>query len=77
MYYLSIIIFTSLNIFKSLFLGNQTLNKNIKEQLKKKKKQNARNEKKVAKIADVLDNFSLSTSKDDDKYDFDQDYVIE
>lgn len=76
MYYLSIIIFTSLNIFKS-FLGNQTLNKNIKEQLKKKKKQNARNEKKVAKIADVLDNFSLSTSKDDDKYDFDQDYVIE
>ncbi|KAM7360080.1 nucleostemin 1 [Cochliomyia hominivorax] len=57
--------------------GNQTLNKNIKEQLKKKKKQNARNEKKVAKIADVLDNFSLSTTNDDDKYDFDQDYVIE
>ncbi|XP_023295808.2 guanine nucleotide-binding protein-like 3 homolog [Lucilia cuprina] len=59
--------------------GNQTLNKNIKEQLKKKKKQNARNEKKVAKIADVLDNFSLSTSNDDkdDKYDFDEDYVIE
>lgn len=56
--------------------GNQTINKNIKEQLKKKKKQNARNEKKVSKIADVLDNFSLST-KDDDKYDFDKDYVME
>lgn len=56
--------------------GNQALNKNIKEQLKKKKKQNARNEKKVSKIADVLDNFSLSVSNDD-KYDFDKDYVIE
>lgn len=53
------------------------MNKNIKEQLKKKKKQSARNEKKVSKIADVLDSFSLSTSNDDDKYDFDKDYIIE
>uniref|UniRef100_A0A1I8MTR9 Guanine nucleotide-binding protein-like 3 homolog n=1 Tax=Musca domestica TaxID=7370 RepID=A0A1I8MTR9_MUSDO len=52
--------------------GNQTLNKNIKELMKKKKKQ----EKKVSKIADVLDSFSIST-KTDDKYDFDEDYVID
>ncbi|XP_073816086.1 nucleostemin 1 [Musca autumnalis] len=52
--------------------GNQTLNKNIKELIKKKKKQ----EKKVSKIADVLDSFSIST-KSDDKYDFDEDYVID
>lgn len=44
--------------------------------MKKKKKLNARNEKKVSKIADVLDSFSISTSKDE-KYDFDEDYVIE
>ncbi|XP_061390325.1 guanine nucleotide-binding protein-like 3 homolog [Musca vetustissima] len=52
--------------------GNQTLNKNIKELMKKKKKQ----EKKVSKIADVLDSFSISTNTDD-KYDFDEDYVID
>ncbi|EDW33826.1 GL21923 [Drosophila persimilis] len=59
---------------------NQSLNKSIKEVQKRKKKQNVRNEKKISKITDVLDNFSLgsgsSTSKAD-KYDFDKDYVIE
>ncbi|XP_013100027.2 guanine nucleotide-binding protein-like 3 homolog [Stomoxys calcitrans] len=57
--------------------GNQTLNKNLKELQKKKKKQNIRNEKKVSKIADVLDSFSISNTHSDDKYDFDQDYIIE
>ncbi|XP_017873297.1 PREDICTED: guanine nucleotide-binding protein-like 3 homolog [Drosophila arizonae] len=57
---------------------NQSLNKNIKELQKKKKKQNVRNEKKISKITDVLDNFSLSAaSSNTDKYDFDQDYNIE
>ncbi|XP_068152523.1 guanine nucleotide-binding protein-like 3 homolog [Drosophila tropicalis] len=57
---------------------NQSLNKNIKDLQKRKKKQNQRSEKKITNITDVLDNFSLggSTSKSD-KYDFDQDYVIE
>lgn len=54
--------------------GNQTHNKNIKELQKKKKKQGIRNEKKVAKVTDVLENFSLNMS--DEKYDFDTDYVI-
>ncbi|XP_075148034.1 nucleostemin 1 [Haematobia irritans] len=57
--------------------GNQTLNKNLNELQKKKKKQNIRNEKKVSKIADVLDSFSISNTSADDKYDFDEDYVIE
>ncbi|KAM8703495.1 hypothetical protein ACLKA7_008165 [Drosophila subpalustris] len=57
---------------------NQSLNKNIKELQKKKKKQNVRNEKKVSKITDVLDSFTLSApSSKGDKYDFDQDYIIE
>ncbi|XP_034117470.1 guanine nucleotide-binding protein-like 3 homolog [Drosophila albomicans] len=57
---------------------NQSLNKNIKELQKKKKKQNVRNEKKISKITDVLDSFTLgAASTKADKYDFDQDYVIE
>ncbi|KAH8347473.1 hypothetical protein KR059_011414, partial [Drosophila kikkawai] len=57
---------------------NQSLNKGIKEMQKRKKKQNVRNEKKISKITDVLDNFSLgSASTKADKYDFDEDYVIE
>ncbi|KAH8236756.1 hypothetical protein KR026_009967, partial [Drosophila bipectinata] len=57
---------------------NQSLNKGIKELQKRKKKQNVRNEKKISKITDVLDNFSLgSVSTKADKYDFDKDYVIE
>ncbi|KAH8293734.1 hypothetical protein KR054_003586, partial [Drosophila jambulina] len=57
---------------------NQSLNKNIKELQKRKKKQNVRNEKKISNITDVLDNFSLgSASTKADKYDFDEDYVIE
>ncbi|KAH8330744.1 hypothetical protein KR067_007116, partial [Drosophila pandora] len=57
---------------------NQSLNKGIKELQKRKKKQNVRNEKKISKITDVLDSFSLgSVSTKADKYDFDKDYVIE
>lgn len=61
-----------------MFSENQSLNKNIKELQKKKKKQNIRNEKKISKITDVLDSFSLTAaSTKADKYDFDEDYVIE
>ncbi|KAH8246909.1 hypothetical protein KR032_003070, partial [Drosophila birchii] len=57
---------------------NQSLNKGIKELQKRKKKLNVRNEKKISKITDVLDNFSIgSVSTKADKYDFDEDYVIE
>ncbi|KAH8306126.1 hypothetical protein KR018_002156, partial [Drosophila ironensis] len=57
---------------------NQSLNKGIKELQKRKKKLNVRNEKKISKITDVLDNFSIgSASTQADKYDFDKDYVIE
>ncbi|KAH8383469.1 hypothetical protein KR009_008857, partial [Drosophila setifemur] len=57
---------------------NQSLNKGIKDLQKRKKKQIVRNEKKISKITDVLDSFSLgSTSTKADKYDFDKDYVIE
>ncbi|XP_017130713.1 guanine nucleotide-binding protein-like 3 homolog [Drosophila elegans] len=57
---------------------NQSLNKGIKQLQKQKKKQNVRNEKKISKITDVLDNFSLgSSSSKAEKYDFDKDYVIE
>ncbi|XP_049303994.1 guanine nucleotide-binding protein-like 3 homolog isoform X1 [Bactrocera dorsalis] len=56
--------------------GNQSLNKNMKDQIKKRKKQNVRNEKKISKLTDVLDGFSLETSIDD-KYDFNKDYSIE
>ncbi|CAD6994794.1 unnamed protein product [Ceratitis capitata] len=56
--------------------GNQTLNKNVKDQIKKRKKQNARSEKKISQITDVLDGFSLETGTDD-KYDFNEDYPID
>ncbi|KAH8368995.1 hypothetical protein KR200_006646, partial [Drosophila serrata] len=57
---------------------NQALNKGIKELQKRKKKMNVRNEKKISKITDVLDNFSIgSVSTKADKYDFDEDYAIE
>ncbi|EDW44784.1 guanine nucleotide-binding protein-like 3 homolog [Drosophila sechellia] len=57
---------------------NQSLNKGIKQMQKLKKKQNVRNEKKISKITDVLDSFSLgSSSSKAEKYDFDEDYVIE
>ncbi|ALC47701.1 ns1 [Drosophila busckii] len=57
---------------------NQSINKNIKDLQKKKKKQNVRNEKKISKITDVLDNFSLDMgSTKTDKYDFDEDYIVE
>ncbi|XP_018798971.1 PREDICTED: guanine nucleotide-binding protein-like 3 homolog [Bactrocera latifrons] len=56
--------------------GNQSLNKNMKDQIRKRKKQNVRNEKKISKLTDVLDGFSLETSTDN-KYDFNKDYLIE
>lgn len=57
---------------------NQSLNKGIKQMQKLKKKQNVRNEKKISKITDVLDSFSLGPSSSKaEKYDFDEDYVIE
>ncbi|XP_036674686.2 guanine nucleotide-binding protein-like 3 homolog [Drosophila suzukii] len=57
---------------------NQSLNKGIKQLQKQKKKQNVRNEKKISKITDVLDSFSLGgSSSKAEKYDFDEDYVIE
>uniref|UniRef100_A0A1A9V509 Guanine nucleotide-binding protein-like 3 homolog n=1 Tax=Glossina austeni TaxID=7395 RepID=A0A1A9V509_GLOAU len=56
--------------------GNQALNRSIKQQMRKRKKQSARNEKKVNNIAQVLDGFTLNASNDE-KYDFDTDYVIE
>uniref|UniRef100_A0A1A9W576 Guanine nucleotide-binding protein-like 3 homolog n=1 Tax=Glossina brevipalpis TaxID=37001 RepID=A0A1A9W576_9MUSC len=56
--------------------GNQALNKTIKQQMRKRKKQSARNEKKVNNIVQVLDSFTLDASNDG-KYDFDTDYVIE
>ncbi|XP_014098528.2 guanine nucleotide-binding protein-like 3 homolog isoform X1 [Bactrocera oleae] len=56
--------------------GNLSLNKNMKEQIKKKKKQNVRNEKNISQLTDVLDGFSLETSTDYE-YDFNKDYIIE
>lgn len=48
----------------------------MKEQIKKKKKQNVRNEKNISQLTDVLDGFSLETSTDYE-YDFNKDYIIE
>ncbi|XP_054740089.1 guanine nucleotide-binding protein-like 3 homolog [Anastrepha obliqua] len=56
--------------------GNQTLNKNMKDAIKKRKKQNTRSEKKISQITDVLDGFSLETNTDN-KYVFNEDYVME
>lgn len=53
--------------------GNQTVNKSLKTDAKKQKKRQAKTEKKVSNVADVLDNFTLG----DEKYDFDDDYKIE
>lgn len=53
--------------------GNQTVNKSLKSDAKKLKKAKNKTEKKVSNVADVLDNFTLG----DDKYDFDDDYVVE
>lgn len=57
--------------------GNMSLNKANKKQLKKMKKNNAKHERKVDDVADLLDNFSVNTKKKesaDDDYDFDEDY---
>lgn len=55
-----------------LLEGNQMINKSMKDQRKKKKKLNARNEKKVSNVASVLENFTLGSK--DEKYDFDSDF---
>uniref|UniRef100_U5EYQ8 Guanine nucleotide-binding protein-like 3 homolog n=1 Tax=Corethrella appendiculata TaxID=1370023 RepID=U5EYQ8_9DIPT len=62
--------------------GNQTVNKNKKQELKKKQKLAKRNDRKVTDVADVLDSFSFGSSSakkkktgdDNDNYDFDEDY---
>lgn len=56
--------------------GNQTLNKQSKDALKKLKKKRGKNEKKISNVADVLENFSLGNSSNGN-YDFDEDYNIE
>lgn len=55
------------------FSGNQTTNKTLKEQLKKKKKVNKRSERKVNDVADVLENFTLDMGGEED-YDFKVDF---
>lgn len=54
--------------------GNQSLNKQNKNAVKKMKKQKVKTDKKISNVADVLDNFSLGGTGD---YDFEEDYVIE
>lgn len=57
--------------------GNQSINKqnknSAKQIAKKIKKETRQVDKKIANVADVLDNFSLGG----EKYDFDDDYVVE
>jgi hypothetical protein len=61
-------------------LGNQALNKNKKNQVKKNKKIKTRNEKNITNVADILETFSLGkTSKKpsgEDVYDFDTDFAM-
>ncbi|KAJ6636999.1 Guanine nucleotide-binding protein-like 3 like [Pseudolycoriella hygida] len=52
--------------------GNQTLNKNMKQQQKKNKKRKLKEEKKVNSVANVLENISFA----DEAYDFDNDYIM-
>ncbi|XP_055698136.1 guanine nucleotide-binding protein-like 3 homolog [Phlebotomus papatasi] len=57
--------------------GNQTLNKDMKNRLKKEKKRQAKSTKRIDNVADVLDNFSFGTKKeesDDNDYSFDTDF---
>lgn len=59
--------------------GNQSLNKQNKNSVKKLKKKMLRTDKKISGIADVLDNFTLDmgSGEGSGEYDFDDDYVIE
>lgn len=61
---------------RAFFAGNQTTNKKMKEQLKKKKKAHNRSERKVNDVADVLENFSLDMGDEgeDEKYNFQVDF---
>lgn len=62
-------------IVRFYLAGNQTTNKNRKEQLKKKKKAIKRNERKVNDVADVLENFTLDMGHDaEEDYDFNVDF---
>lgn len=57
--------------------GNQTLNKDMKNRLKKEKKRQAKSTKRIDNVADVLDNFSFGTKEeesDDNDYSFDTDF---
>lgn len=56
--------------------GNQSVNKALKSNAKKAKKQKVKTEKKVSNVADVLDNFSLGMDDDDGEYNFDDDYKM-
>lgn len=60
----------------SFEIGNQTSNRNIKDQRKKAKKANKRSERKVNAVADVLENFTLDMSGNSDgqDYDFEADF---
>lgn len=56
----------------SLFsIGNQTVNRNIKNARKKQKKATKRSERKVNDVADVLENVTLDNMDYDFKTDFD------
>lgn len=62
----------------TFLLGNQTLNRNIKSQAVKRKKQMVRNEKKVAKLINGFDNVSLdASSAAHDKSDLNDDNILE
>ncbi|RZC31879.1 GN3L Grn1, MMR HSR1, and/or FeoB N domain containing protein [Asbolus verrucosus] len=56
--------------------GNQKLNQIKKMQFKKEKKMRNRREKVAQTLASGLENFSLTTDKQDTDYSFDEDYVM-
>lgn len=63
---------------KPLFvLGNQTLNRNMKNAALKRKKQIIRTEKKVAKLIDGFDQFDLNSCGKKDQSDMNNDYILE
>ena len=57
-----------------LLEGNQMLNKERKDQMKKLKKSKLKTGKKIANVADVLENFSIGENKMVDSYDFKDDF---
>lgn len=56
--------------------GNTKLNKLRKMQFKRDKKKRARNEKQAVKLADVLENVTLTSAKKSDAYDFKEDFKM-